>query len=101
MLRSVFLAIGLCACAPVTPQDEPLRDIEAGASADARCELNNAERFVGREATQQLAQEVLDASGARTFQWVGPDVMVTMDFRQDRVRVSYDEDLMVTSVRCG
>ena len=101
MIKSVLttLPLFLTACAPTVAQDAPIREIEAG--SDGACETFDESKFVGRTATQELGAEILEVTGAKTFQWVGPDTMVTMDFRPDRVRVSYDADLVVTSVRCG
>ena len=89
----------LAACAPTITQEIPVREVEAG--SEGACKPFAENRFVGQTATQALGAEILETTGAKTFQWVGPDTMVTMDFRPDRVRVSYDADLVVTSVRCG
>jgi len=44
---------------------------------------------------------MLKASGATTLRWGAPGTAMTMDFRQDRLTVSYDEKMVVTSARCG
>ena len=93
------LPLLLGACAPKVADDPPIRDVEAG--SDTPCSIPDASRFIGRTATQEVGAEILASSGAKTFQWVGPDTMVTMDFRPDRVRVSYDRDLIITRVACG
>ena len=37
----------------------------------------------------------------RTLRWGGPGMAMTMDFRPDRLTVSYDEAMTITSARCG
>lgn len=56
---------------------------------------------MGKTATADLGAEMLKASGATTLRWGAPGTAMTMDFRQDRLTVSYDEKMVVTSARCG
>jgi hypothetical protein len=44
---------------------------------------------------------MLAASGAKTLQWVAAGMMVTMDYREDRVRAYLDEQNRVQRVSCG
>ena len=44
---------------------------------------------------------MLATSGAKTLQWVAAGMMVTMEFRADRVRVQLDEQSRVQRVTCG
>jgi hypothetical protein len=44
---------------------------------------------------------MLAASGARTLRWAPPRSALTMDFRADRLTISYDDDLLITGARCG
>ena len=43
--------------------------------------------FAGRQATAEVGKEILRVSGARALRWVRPGMMVTMEFREDRVTV--------------
>jgi hypothetical protein len=65
------------------------------------CRNTALEEFVGRPATADLGAQVLRASGAKSLQWVAAGMMVTMDFREDRVRVHLDERNRVQRVSCG
>lgn len=65
------------------------------------CRNEGLERFVGRQPTVQLGQEMLQASGAKTLQMIEHDMMVTMEFRSDRLRVQLGADGRIQSVRCG
>lgn len=88
----------LAACATAVP-DSPY---PGGNSADRYvCRNTMLEQFNGRPASAQLANEVIRASGSKSLQWVAAGMMVTMDFRDDRVRVWLDEQNRVTRVSCG
>lgn len=65
------------------------------------CRNDGLDRFVGQKATADLGAEMLRASGATMLRWGAPGMAMTMDFRADRLTVSYDADMMVTSARCG
>ena len=49
----------------------------------------------------RLGEDVLKTTGAKTLRWIPPNSAVTMDYRTDRVSVSYDDAAIVTSVTCG
>ena len=57
--------------------------------------------FVRREATQQLGADMLAASGARVLRWVPKGMMVTMDYRGDRLTVYLDGSNRVERASCG
>ncbi|WP_242125600.1 I78 family peptidase inhibitor [Sphingobium sp. Sx8-8] len=92
---SLLLLLTACAGAggggPATPP----------ASAEGPCRNDGLDRFTGRTASTALGVELLKASGARTLRWGAPGMAMTMDFRADRLTVSYDEKMAITSARCG
>lgn len=65
------------------------------------CAPAGLDRFIGQTATADLAGEMMKASGAATLRWIAPGMAVTMDFRQDRLTVSYDENYRILRVSCG
>jgi hypothetical protein len=65
------------------------------------CRNDGLDRFVGRKATAEIGAQVLKTSGAGTLRWGAPGMAMTMDFRADRVTVSYDAAMLITSARCG
>jgi len=65
------------------------------------CRGDNLGQFAGRPATQDLGAEVLRVSGARNLRWVAHGMMVTMEFREDRVTVWLTADNRVDRAVCG
>ena len=91
LLAPALLLLGGCVTINRTAATAPASCGSGGELAD----------YVGRPATARLGEELMQASGARTLQWIGPDEMVTMDFRGDRLRVRLDGQNKVVSARCG
>ena len=65
------------------------------------CRGDELGRFVGQAASQELGAEMLRATGARTLRWVAKGMMVTMDFREDRLTVWLTADNRVERANCG
>lgn len=94
----LFGAMVLPACAAAAPEPEiPVR----GETPGFTCRNPGLDRFVGREATTGLADELRRASGARTVRWVRPGMMVTMEYRYDRLTVRLDARNRVIAANCG
>jgi hypothetical protein len=94
-------ALALGACATTTPSDpaaEPGTGPNAGGGA---CSGEAGQRFVGQKAEATTGQAIRAATGASVLRWVPPRSAVTMDFREDRVTVSYDDAMVITRVACG
>lgn len=65
------------------------------------CSADAASAYVGQKATGQVGSQILQATGARQLRWGPPGAAFTMDFRQDRVNVMYDQAMTITDVTCG
>tara|TARA_B100000378_G_scaffold275483_1_gene271646 strand:+ start:498 stop:797 length:300 start_codon:yes stop_codon:yes gene_type:complete len=92
-----WMALALAGCAGANvpgPQTPP-------AAAEGPCRHDSLDRFVGQKASADIGAQLLAASGAKTLRWGGPGMAMTMDFRADRLTVSYDEAMTITSARCG
>ena len=97
-LAPVALAlVPLAACAAVPPDaEEPMRRMPEG-----DCSAEAAQRFVGQRATAEVGAQLLGVTGARVLRWVPPRTAVTMDYRADRLTVSYDDNYVIERVSCG
>ena len=81
----------LAACATVSP----------AAPTGGTCSNDGLQQFVGQPATAELGSRALSTSGAKTLQWIEAGMMVTMEFRADRVRIYLDEQNKVQRLSCG
>jgi hypothetical protein len=58
-------------------------------------------QFIGQQATAELGQRMLAASGARILRWVPKGGAITMDFSPARLTVQLDGSNRVETARCG
>lgn len=92
---AVAASVALTGCA--TPAAEGSKPIVRG---DGDCTPAPAQRLIGSKATGEVGAELLRLTGAKALRWVPPRTAVTMDFRADRLTVSYDDDLIITNISC-
>ena len=88
-------SLAACTTTAIDGDDMPVREPSGECNADA------AQRHVGQRATQELGAELLRVTRARQLRWAPPDSAMTMDFRPDRLTVSYDRNMMVDRITCG
>jgi hypothetical protein len=87
-------SILLAACAATQPQVH-------GVTPGHRCSINSPTAFAGQPATAQTGAAILAASHAAVLRWAPPGVMLTMEYREDRVTVRIGPDGRITSLSCG
>ena len=93
---TLIIVLGCAGCA-ATPGSGPA----AAPEPKALCKADALPPFIGQTASVATGAAILKASGARTLRWAGPGMAVTMDYRPDRVTVSYDENMAITRASCG
>jgi hypothetical protein len=81
-------AVALGGCATTTQQNN-------------FCNADPAQGFVGQKADGAAGLAIRQATGADELRWGPPRSAMTMDFRQGRVTVAYDDAMTITSVACG
>lgn len=106
-----LVAFGLTGCAtysgeagseePGSGQAGPDQAGPLPAPAAMMCEPAPAQYHLGHDATQAMGAAILKDSGARTLRWGPPNSAWTMDYRQDRVNVRYDERMKILEITCG
>ena len=67
----------------------------------AACDDQPGQSFVGQRATAEAGTQLLRLTGAQLLRWGPPRSAMTMDFRQDRVTVAYDDAMIITRIACG
>ena len=97
-----LLALAACA-APATDdtssQAQPPGQVEV--DPIKACDTSGVQDAVGKPFTDALAAELKTKVGAATLRIIPPGTMVTMDYRGDRLNISYDEEKIITKVDCG
>jgi hypothetical protein len=101
-MKQAILAIGAGALAGCTTMGgEGAPDQAAGDLQAMTCNADPAQYHVGHDATQARGTAILKDSGARTLRWGPPNGAWTMDLRQDRVNVRYDDKMKIVAITCG
>jgi hypothetical protein len=97
-MRNLFLSapLLLVACA-ATPPSTPVHGVTPG----HKCHTAGTEAFIGKTEGSTVGSAIKKASNAAVLRWAPPGVMLTMDFREDRVTVHYGPDKKITDIRCG
>ncbi len=101
-MKNVLFALVICpvlvACSTTVEEPEvPERGVTAGYA----CAAENLRPFVGRSANEETGANALKQSGAKTLRWIAPRSAITMDFRQDRLNIEYDDAMTITHIYCG
>ena len=98
-MRYIILlpALSLAACA--TTPASPL--IAEPAEPAATCRREALASFVGQPASEALGARMLSASKATKLRWVAKGMLVTMDYRGDRLTVYLDAANRVERANCG
>ena len=95
-MRNAFLLSPLLLAACATTPADPV-----AAEPAETCRKGSLASFVGQPATQELGARMLRDSGARALRWVPEGMMVTMDYRGDRLTVHLDAANRVERAACG
>ena len=93
-------AAGLAGCATTGSAPDSAAAMPE-APAEMTCKAEAAQYHIGQQATQAKGAAILKDSGARTLRWAPPNSAWTMDYREDRVNVRYDEAMKITGMTCG
>ncbi len=100
LLPIIALAMAGCADperdAPYNTTPVPEKD-----AGGFECSADAAQYAVGQKTSVELAAELMKKTGSKTLRWIPPRTAVTMDFRSDRLSISYDDAMVITQVSCG
>ena len=89
----------VAACRTVAAEDSP--PVSNGQSPAQACRSEGLDAYVGREASSEVGAEILARSGAKVLRWLTPGMVVTMEFRSDRVNVHIGADNRIDRVSCS
>jgi hypothetical protein len=88
--------LGACSTAPA-PAETPVH----GETPGHTCTQDGTDQFVGQARSDAVGAQIKQVSHAAVLRWAPPGVMLTMDFRADRVTVWLGEANKITRIRCG
>jgi hypothetical protein len=95
---SLSAIIALAGCSAGSTQQGP--ELVAPAP-EQECDASTAQEFLGEPATQELGAILMERTGALVLRWIPPNTGVTMDYRVERLNVSYGEDMIIEMISCG
>ena len=95
-MRFALTTLLLTGCS-VNMTDPPV----AGETPGFACRGDALASFTGQSATTELGARMLAQTGARHLRWVAKGMMVTMDYRADRLTVYLDGANRVERASCG
>ena len=75
-------------------------DVDSNPPGDT-CGASKVAAFVAQEATPAVRARLASEVGHDRIRWVGPDTVVTMDFRPDRLNVTLDANDIITGGKCS
>jgi hypothetical protein len=97
-MRNAFLSAPLLLTACSTaPASIPVHGVTPG----HKCEMAGTDQFIGKKGTSANGAAIKRVSHAAVLRWSPPGVMLTMDYREDRVTVWLDPAKTITKIRCG
>lgn len=97
MRNFAFLAgavLAACSTAPARP-------IVHGETPGHSCNAAGTDGFIGQSGTSESGAAIMRVTHAAVLRWAPPGVMLTMDFRADRVTVRLGPDRKITAINCG
>lgn len=97
MRKSVMIVPALLAACSTAPAQTPVH----GETPGHTCKTEGTDQFVGQTRSDEIAAEIKRVSNAAVLRWAPPGVMLTMDYRADRVTVWLDPANKITKIRCG
>jgi peptidase inhibitor I78 family protein len=97
MRKALALAPMLLAACSTAPADPPIHGVTPG----HKCQTEATAQFIGQTKTDSTGAAIKRASHAAVLRWAPPGIMLTMDYREDRVTVRLDPANRITDIRCG
>lgn len=100
-LGLVLVAAVLAGCSSTPDSSQPAASAVASESGHARCDASAAQFAVGKPASAALLEQARVKSGAQTARVLGPNDMVTLEYRSDRLNLNTDQAATINRVNCG
>ena len=99
MHKFALLAPVLLNACSTAPAATPV--VVHGETPGHTCVEEAADTYIGQVRSEATGKAIQDATKAAVLRWAPPNVMLTMDYRADRVTVWLDDANKITRIRCG
>lgn len=97
-MRKIFaLGPALLAACSTAPADPPIH----GVTPRHKCQMEGTDQFIGKTQSRSTGAAIKRVSHAAVLRWAPVGVMLTMDYREDRVTVHLGPDRKITVIKCG
>jgi hypothetical protein len=96
----LFLAVSVLAGCSSTPESTT-PEAPVAQAGHGRCDASGAQFAVGQSASAALLAQAKSKAGAQDARFLGPNDMVTLEYRSDRVNLNTDNSGKVVRVNCG
>lgn len=90
-----------CSSNPESNSSESSPSTPVAAAAGTRCDAAAAQFAVGQQASAALLAQAKSKAGAQDARFIGPNDMVTLEYRSDRVNLNTEAGGKVARVNCG
>ncbi|EPM44587.1 I78 family peptidase inhibitor [Pseudomonas syringae] len=104
-LGFVVMASVLAGCSSTASDSGAAAPVKADAPASnaipGRCDAGLGQFAIGKPASIDLLSQVRTRTGSQDARILGPDDMVTLEYRSERVNVNTDAAGKVTRINCG
>ncbi|WP_066795414.1 I78 family peptidase inhibitor [Sphingomonas soli] len=97
----IRLALPLIALAATGCKSDARPETPPPAVPGVECNSNGLESLIGRAQSRETTAEAKRLSGAKLVRYLTPGMMVTMEFRPDRLNLHLGTDGKIGSARCG
>lgn len=97
MRKVLILVPALLAACSTAPAQTPIHGVTPG----HKCQTAGTDQFIGRDGSSATGAAIMRASHAAVIRWAPPGVMLTMDYREDRVTIWLDSARKITQIKCG
>lgn len=97
MRKVLILAPAFLAACSTAPAETPIHGVTPG----HKCQTAGTDRFIGQPGTSATGAAIMRVTHAAVLRWAPPGVMLTMDYREDRVTVHLGPERKVTEIKCG
>lgn len=95
-----FIAITACAN-PKRDASYATTPVPVEQAGGFNCAAEGVQYAIGQKTNVELGGKLVAESGSRTLRWLPPRSAATMDYREDRLNIAYDDEMVITRINCG